>query len=238
MTHSDSYNMATEELLPFPQDALDPQSPLRSFGSPGASLTWGIGGIRGGVVSVGLEGEKMTAKILDKFVENPYTRHLRIFHSAQWPGSNGDTDHILVMGKLVILIDSKRWKGKRKYSVTPKGAIMRGTVRFPEGKVKMIPAMNSWRKILPPDAKVLGVVAIAQKEVFVPYDKNWYKAPFRLVTAENLVTHLVDTINREQKKNPELIKSIHPEIIKVIGSHLVKPRDRQAELINLEALDS
>lgn len=230
--------MAIEEILPFPQEALDPRSPLRSFGSPGASLTWGIEGKRGGVVSAGLEGEKMTAKILDKFVENPYTRHMRIFHSAQWPGSNGDTDHILVMGKLVLLIDSKRWKSKRKYSVTPQGAIMRGTVRFPEGKVKMIPAMNSWRKILPKGTKVMGVVVVAQTEVFVPYDQNWYKAPFRLVTAENLVKYIVDTVKREQKKNPELIQGFQPDIIQIIGSQLVKPRNRQAELVNLDALDS
>lgn len=201
-------------------------------------MTWGIGGQRGGVVSVGLEGEKMTAKTLDKFLTNPHTRNIRVFHSAQWPGSNGDTDHILVMGKLVILIDSKRWKSKRKYSVTPKGAIMRGTVRFPEGKVKMIPAMSAWRKILPPGTKVIGAVAIAQTEVFVPYDKNWYKAPFRLVTVENLIEYIVDTIKREQKKNPELIKGIDRKIITEIGSRLVRPRDRQAELLNLSALDS
>lgn len=231
--------MSIEELLPFPKEALDPFSPQRSFGSPGASLSWGIEGKRGGVVSVGLEGEKMTAKILDQFALNPNVKHMRVFHSTQWPGSkNSDTDHILVMGKLVILIDSKRWKSKRKYSLTPKGQVLRGTVRFPEGKVKMIPAMNSWRKILPEGAKVLGVVAIAQTEVFVPYDRNWYKAPYRLVTAENLVKYIIDTINREQKKNPDLVKKMDPDIISVIGSHLVKPRNRQAELLNLSALDS
>lgn len=230
--------MATEELLPFPKDALNPSSQVRSFGAPGASLTWGIGGKRGGVVGAGLEGEKMTAKHLDAFVENPYTRNMRIFHSAQWPGTNGDTDHILVMGNLVLLIDSKRWKSKRKYSVTPKGAILRGTVRFPEGKVKMIPALSAWKKVLPSEAKVYGVVCVAQTEVFVPYDQNWYKAPFRLVVVDQLIDHIVDTIKREQKKSPDLIKGVNPAIIKEIGSRLVKPRDRQAELVNLSALDS
>ena len=28
--------------------------------------------------------------------------------------------------------------------------------------------------------------SIAQNEVFVPYDNNWYKSPFKLVTAEQL----------------------------------------------------
>lgn len=227
---------ADVEKLPFDPLILDPASPQRSFGTPGASLTWGIGGQKNGVVAVGLDGEKMTAKILDAFAQNPNTRNLRIFHSAQWPGSQGDTDHLLVMGNLVLLIDSKRWKGKRKYSVTPKGAILRGTVNFPEGKVKMIPALRSWRDTLPKEAHVMGVVCVAQKEVFVPYDKNWYQAPFRLVTAENLVEHIVGTIKREHKKNPASVTGLNKEILTTIGSNLVKPRNRLEEILNRDAL--
>lgn len=229
--------MATTEKLPFNKKILLPGSDQRTFGSPGASLTWGIGGQKGGVVSAGLEGEKMTAKILDNFVLNPNTRNMRVFHSIQWPGSNGDTDHIVVMGNLVLLIDSKRWKAKRKYSVTPKGAILRGTVNFPEGKVKMVPALSSWKKVLPHEAKVYGIVCVAQKEVFVPQDKNWYKAPFRLVVAENLIAHIVDTIKREQKKQPGIVEGYNTNILTTIGANLVKPRNRLEELINRGALD-
>lgn len=230
--------MTTTEKLPLDRKIFLSQGDQRTFGSPGASLTWGIGGQRGGVVSAGLEGEKMTAKILDAFVQNPNTRNMRVFHSAQWPGSNGDTDHLIVMGNLVLLVDSKRWKAKRKYSVTPKGAILRGTVNFPEGKVKMVPALASWKKVLPKEAKVYGIVCVAQKEVFVPQDKNWYKAPFRLVTVEKLISHVVDTIKREQKKSPGIVEGYNKEILTTIGSNLVKPRNRLEELLNKEALES
>lgn len=227
---------ANIEKLPFNPLILDPKSSQRSFGSPGASLTWGIGGQKNGVVAVGFEGEKMTAKTLDKFAQNPNTRNLRVFHSAQWPGSQGDTDHIVVMGNLVILIDSKRWKSKRKYSVTPQGAILRGTVRFPEGKVKMIPALKSWRKVLPQEAQVMGIVCIAQTEVFVPYDKNWHKTPFRLVTVENIIEQIINTVGYQHKKNPKNILGLNTEILTTIGNSLVKPRNRLEEIINRDAL--
>lgn len=230
--------MTTTDKLPLDKRIFVPNSDLRTFGSPGASLTWGIGGQKGGVVAAGLEGEKMTAKILDAFVQNPNTRNMRVFHSIQWPGSNGDTDHIVVMGNLVLLVDSKRWKSKRKYSVTPRGAILRGTVNFPEGKVKMVPALASWKKVLPKEAKVYGIVCVAQKEVFVPQDKNWYKAPFRLVTAEKLIPHIVETIKREQTKNPGIVEGYNKNILATIGSNMVKPRNRLEELLNREALEN
>jgi len=201
------------------------------FGVPGASLTWGIEGSGSGQVTAGGEGEKQVAKELAIFAEkNP---KVKIFHSVQWPGSKGDTDHMVVIGTLILIIDAKRWKSKRKYSVTPKGAILRGTVPFPEGKVKMMPAMSAWRKTLGKTAKVMGVVCIAQTEVFVPYDKNWYSAPYRLVTAENLIEFLDKTI---AKQKPEITNAKNTALLVEIARKVIKPRDRRNELINLAAM--
>ncbi|MBC9705816.1 MAG: NERD domain-containing protein [Enterococcus sp.] len=201
------------------------------FGTPGASLTWGIEGSDGGQVTAGGEGEKQVAKELDKIVAK--YPNAKVFHSVEWPGSVGDTDHMLVIGNTVLIIDAKRWKAKRKYSVTPKGEILRGTVPFPEGKVKMMPAMKAWRTELGKKARVLGMVCIAQEEVFVPYDQNWAKAPYRLVTAERF-EEFMDKFIAKQK--PENLNANNDEILLTIATRVIKARNRRRELINLDAM--
>lgn len=200
------------------------------YGSPAASLSWGIEGAAQGQIDSGIEGEKQVAGILDQFVKsNPSAK---VFHSVEWPGSKGDTDHMLIVGDLVIIIDAKRWKSKRKYSVTAKGAILRGTVPFPEGKVKMIPAMKAWNQILPKEAKVVGVVCIAQHEVFVPYDRNWHTAPYRLVTAEKLVEYLEGYLDKQNKHTSKM----NPKLLSMVALRVIKPRSRRAEIIKLDAM--
>lgn len=201
------------------------------FGTPGASLTWGIEGSDGGQVTAGGEGEKQVAKELDKIVAK--YPNVKVFHSVEWPGSVGDTDHMMIIGNTVLIIDAKRWKAKRKYSVTPKGEILRGTVAFPEGKVKMMPAMKAWRAELGKKARVLGMVCIAQEEVFVPYDQNWAKAPYRLVTAEKF-EEFIDKFIAKQK--PEHLNAENDDILLTIATRVIKARNRRRELINLDAM--
>ena len=206
-------------------------TPKRIYGTPAASLTWGIAGSATGDVTAGSEGEKQTAKILEAFA----AKHadVRVFHSVRWPGSKGDTDHMVVIGNHVIIIDSKRWMSSRKYSVTAKGTILRGTVPFPEGKVKMIPSLKAWREKLPTGVKLTGVISISQEKVFVPYDRNWYKAPFKLVTAENLEEYLT---KYKEKQKADTIGYIDINIIEPIITNLIKARDRRSEIINLAAM--
>lgn len=201
------------------------KSGQRIYGVPGASLTWGIGGSVTNAVTAGGEGEKQVAKLLNAYAEKH--PNVYVFHSVQWPGSKGDTDHMLVCGKSMLIIDAKRWKSKRKYSVTPKGTVLRGTVPFPEGKVKMMPAMAAWRKELGKGTKVMGVVCIAQSEVFVPYDKNWHSAPYRLVTAEKLEEYL----DRMLAKSKPASMPVEGKVLLNIAEKVIKPRDRRAEII-------
>jgi hypothetical protein len=195
------------------------------LGTPAASLTWGIDKIAmSPAIEAGKEGEKQTAELLDKLAaEIP---EMFVFHSLSWPESSGDTDHIVVYGNLILVIDSKRWKGSRKYTVTPKGQILRGTVPFPSGKVKIGYALHVWRKKLP-KAKVYGVVTIAQEKVFVARDKNWYKAPYSLVENEKLEDYLRETF----KKNPA--KSVSGKMLVTLGLLLVRAKDRRSELIRV-----
>lgn len=222
-----------------PQGALDTVVRLlndgrRTFGSAGASLTWGIEGSEASDVTAGIEGERMTARILSEWMPNHSAAV--VVHSVGWPGSKGDTDHILIIGNHVILIDSKRWMSKRKYSVTASGSIKRGTVDFPEGKVKIMPAINSWREVLGGKIKVSGIVCIAQDEVYVPYDRDWHKAPYRLVTAESLPGFLDERVAAIEKSSPGSTQVIGAGLVSLIVTRAIKPRDRRKELINVHGL--
>lgn len=203
------------------------------FGSPGASLTWGIEGSDEGDVSAGLEGEKMTSKLLRAWAQEKCPTAI-VVHSAGWPGSQGDTDHMLIVGNHVLLIDSKRWKTKRKYSFSDKGTIKRGTVEFPEGNVKMMPALSAWRRVLGGKVKVSGIVCIAQDEVFVPYDKNWHKSPFKLVTAESLPSYLDEFVS---KLDADERNTVNLGLVSSIIVRAIKPRDRRRELINVKGMN-
>lgn len=197
-----------------------------TFGVPAASLTWGINGVKqSDVIIAGQEGEKATAKILDKLSEE--IKGLTVFHSLRFEGSMGDTDHAVVYKDLVIIIDSKRWKGLRKYSITPNGEIKRGTVPFEEGKVKIAGALNMWRKKLK-GITVKGMVAISQEEVFVLRDRNWYRAPFRLVELEKLEAEILTTIKNHK---PSPVYRDNFSLLKTLAGWCVKPYDPRAGLI-------
>lgn len=197
------------------------------FGTAAASLTWGIDGNRMiPALAAGVEGENQTASTLRELVEK--TKGMYLFHSLAWPESNGDTDHVILYGNTILIIDSKRWKGARKYSVTPQGEIKRGTVAFPEGKVKIRYALKGWRRKFP-NHKVLGIVTIAQEKVFVVRDQNWYKAPFRLVENEKLVEFLEEMMEG-MKVSPPSIKALTD-----LSLLTVKARDRASEIINVGA---
>jgi hypothetical protein len=178
-----------------------------------------------------MEGEKHTAKILDAFANK--TPGVFVFHSLSWPESNGDTDHILVYKDLIVVIDSKRWKSQRKYSVTEKGAIKRGTVAFAQGRVKIGYALKAWRKKIPKEVKVLGIVCIAQEKVFVSRDKNWYKSAYRLVESEKLEEQLKYMIENHKTQT----EGVSGALLMYLARLLVKPRSILDELFNKEALE-
>ena len=203
------------------------------YGVPGAGLTWGIKGNKGIDVNIGMEGEKMVGGIINEWVsQHPNTLS---FHSTRCPNlGDADTDHVVIIGATVVLVDSKRWMSKRKYSVSSKGDILRGTVAFPEGKqVTIKPQMKKWREAVPEGVSVAGVVCIAQSEVFVPYDDNWRRAPFRLVTADKLVDTL-DYYNKRARKDLQIddtddLPLWEGEHALLFASRLIKPRETEFE---------
>jgi len=203
---------------------------VKTFGVPAASLSWGIDGIMKSSLLPGSEGERQTAKLLDALAKK--TPGMFVFHSLSWPESSGDTDHIMVWKDMVVVIDTKRWKGSRKYTVTAKGGILRGTVAFKEGRVKIGYALYAWRKRIPNAPKVMGIVTIAQEKIFVVRDKNWFKAPFRLVEFEKLEEQLKYMMDNHKPK----VDKTQASTLLYLAKLLVKPRDIMGEIINQEAL--
>lgn len=195
------------------------------FGAPAACLSWGIdGNMMLPQLKFGIEGEKQTASTLENMAKT--NQGMFVFHSLSWPESDGDTDHIVVYGNLMIVIDSKRWKSARKYSVTASGTILRGTVAFDSGKVKVRYAIKHWQKLFP-EMKVLGVVTIAQEKVFVTRDRNWYTAPYRLVENEKLAEFLLETFGKAKSKQ------VSGSTLLKLGTYCIKERNRMSEIIRV-----
>lgn len=202
----------------------------RVFGAAGASLTHDIDDFNQGDVEAGISGERSTADLVEEWMRENSLDSAVLVHSVRRPTSVGDTDHILVIGEHVVLIDSKRWKGKRKYSLTASGDVKRGTKPFPEGNINIIPALKDWRKTLGPGTKIRALVTIAQSEVFVMYDENWAKAPYKLVAHERLKEFLDKMLN----KIPDHEKDhINVELVSRIISRCEKPNNKAAKVINI-----
>lgn len=220
-----------EELVSFIRSLLE--ADVKSFGQPGASLTWGIqegdNTIEGGEVSVGIEGERVTATALNEWAKTK--ENAVIVNSVKWPGSeHGDTDHVLIIGNKVIIIDAKRWKSKRKYTISETGNIKRGNQVFEHGKVKIGPALKSWKAVVPPEFKVVGIVCVAQDEVFVEYDNAWRKSFYKLVTLEQLPHYLDELIGGYKEED---VNFVHLGLVSRVIAGIIKPRDRRSEVIKL-----
>ena len=83
----------------------------------------------------------------------------------------GDTDHMLVIGDEVILIDSKRWK-KGGYSIDDSGKVLRFKKSFAGGsRMHMKQAMHIWLDYLDSSARISGIVCINCEEAYVVRDR-------------------------------------------------------------------
>ena len=177
----------------------------RNFGSSGASLTHQISnpiykeaGISASLAAVGLQGEHTTTGILKDWIKDKPSAiivdsvHIKgagkeILNEETGTLDGGDTDHILIIGNYVILIDSKNWKGKRKYGVSEKGEVLRNGKPFPGGKVHAKQALYLWRKFLRQHSPFFNsIICITSEKVFIVRDVNWWKQQFKVVNMEEL----------------------------------------------------
>ena len=213
----------------------------RYFGSSGASLTHQISnpayeekGIDSGLAKAGLEGEHRTSRlILNWMKDKPNVVLVDSVHLKSYGEETlneetgvlegGDTDHVLIIGDFVIIIDSKNWKGKRRYSINEKGEVIRGNSSFPGGKIATVKASKLWAEALKPHkATISSIVNISSDKVAVTRDRNWWKQSYRLVTLELLE----DFLDEVWSKLPENTKEhINVNLVTSIAANSIKPYD-------------
>lgn len=215
------------------------KSGKKRYGSPGASLTHQFNpkkddSFKRGVVEKGIEGERKTSNTILKWMEGK--ENVLLFNSVHIKGAGnseidpetglfegGDTDHVVLMGDKVILIDSKMWKSRRRYSVSDKGFILRNERGFPGGRVNAGNAKRLWKSHLNTN-KVASYICVSAEKTFVMQNSNWYKQSYRLVTLENL-TKFLDKEYKTVKNTP-----LKVYLAVLIASNLVKPYNKYKRL--------
>ena len=232
----------------------------RYFGSSGASLTHQINNpdsvgsdISPVLAQKGLEGERSTTKILHEWMKdkpNVVLVDSVHIHTEAAPSDvedkpeeldedegvvdGKDTDHILLIGDEVILIDTKKWKGKRTYEVGDDGKVLRAKKNFPGGTVRMGGAIYMWLNYLYQGAALTGIVFINAEDVHVIRNKNWYKSvPYRLVELDRFV-ELLDS--RWEKIDEDNKNKINTTLVSQVALSAVAPYDAYKRIFNTSSL--
>lgn len=224
----------------------------RYFGSAGSSLTHLASnpdyelpeGFDRGSARIGLEGERETSAFLRKWIQDkPNAVLIDSVHIRGWGQEEideetgmiegGDTDHILIIGSEVLLIDTKRWKKKSNYQVADDGSVLRANKAFPGGGVRAIAAMHMWLDYLDSDAKVTTFICINSPEINVFRNRNWYIQPYRLVEIERFA-ELLDA--KYEKITEEDRTTINSTLISQIAVGAVKPYDEYQRVFSMDAL--
>lgn len=151
-------------------------------------------------------------------------------HTSTWAGDGyddkPDTDHVLIIGSHVILIDSKAWKSKRKYTVKDKGVVLRGGRTFPGGNVHARQATHLWSRHLGGSVKVNSIVCVSSDMVFVQFNKEWPKQGFQLVSLDNLTRTLDYRVRRMSPKDTGRIRT---PLVAEVAALCIKPYMRFQE---------
>lgn len=232
----------------------------RYFGSSGASLThqafnpeYRERGLDPTLAKIGMEGERDTTTALKLWMKDkPGVVLVDSVHIRGWGKEEvdeesgivegGDTDHILFIGTEVIIIDSKRWKKKARYSVSEDGSVLRGSKGFPGSKVKMTQAAHMWLNFLHNNPspgrplKISPIVCINNEEVSVFRNIHWFKAAaYRLVEIDRLVEYLDDKYESIDEYDKTHISST---LVAQAVVNVVKPFDPYDRIFSKEALSS
>lgn len=223
----------------------------RYFGSSGASLThqafnpaYAEKGIKPELAKIGLEGERDTTSFLKKWmkdkpgvvlVDSVHIRGAGKEEVDEETGmiEGGDTDHVMLIGNEVLLIDTKRWKSKKNYSVGDNGEALRTNKAFPGGNLHMRQAIHLWLNYLDEDALITGIVCINTEDIVVFRNRNWFTQAYRLVELsrfKELLDQKWEMINQYDKThiNSTLVAQT------VVGA--VRPFDAYERVFHMPAL--
>lgn len=217
----------------------------RYFGSSGASLTHemygeGDSGFGHKVVDIGLTGERKTTEMLKQWIKDKPnvvlvdSVHLKAKDKSdsKQVADGKDTDHVLIMGNTIAIIDTKAWKKNYNYKIAPNKRVLRGNRNFRGGVMGASGAVYIWRSFFPDSDRVFAYVCIQADGASVSYNAEWKKSPYKLVAKNKLFDSLDWAYDKAGGKDVEL----NSEIVAKVVVSAVKPRDRLAEVLNEQRL--
>ena len=228
------------------------KSGRRYFGSSGSYMTHqafnpeytGAEGSNKEAAQEMLDGERDTTSFLKKWVKDkPGTV---IVESVRVPGVSDeeinaatgiidgvDVDHVLLIGNEIILIDTKRWKKKKTYSVADDGSALMTNKPFPGNEVTMSDYIQKWLDYLDEDACVTGLVCINQEETSVIRNKNWYVNNYRLVELDRFEELLNDKWKLIENYDRE---HINTTLVSQMVVKCQKPFDQYSKVFDMKSL--
>lgn len=226
----------------------------RYFGSSGASLTHQCfnpryrdkEGLDPKLAKIGLDGERDTTNVLKKWIADKPNAVLVDSVHVRGVGKEeidpetgmiegGDTDHVIIIGDEVILVDTKRWKSKRNYSVGDEGQALRSNKSFPGGNLHMREAIHLWLDYLDEDACITGIVCINSEETVVFRNRNWYTQSYRLVE----IDRFIELLDEKWKMIEDWDKEhINTTLVSQIVVNAVKPYDERHNVFDMKALST
>ncbi len=189
-------------------DALYNSTPIdpsqRIYGVPGASLY--TADLPAETIKAGLYGEQKVAKILEEVAKDYPNTY--ILHSVKLPGHLGDMDHIVVRGKLAILVDAKNWQDQSVYQIVPgtdnKDYVYRDGKEFLGGAVSLRTQMGDWKNFLT-KYSIKGILAISQEGAVIGKGGS---LPFAFVNVHGLKPTLEAILNTRAQAEPLTNKEI------------------------------
>lgn len=193
------------------------------------------------LVSLGIQGEKKTSQILREWIADKPNAIL--IDSISLPINNlepeeddegqldlGDTDHVLILGSTIIIIDSKNWKAKASYAINEEHAILRSKKHFKGNRPRIQQAKYLWEKYyedIDLNSVETYVCISADEKTFIERGKTWWQVGYKLVNQATLIYFLDKFYNeRLSDEDKEVIKV---EIVAKALMGLVKPYNKYKE---------
>lgn len=224
----------------------------RYFGSSGAFMShvasdeeYNLEGLNAAYASECLRAERDTTRALKKWVEDK--PNAVVIDSVLTPGQTlgpgvdseagiplaTDTDHIVLLGNEVILIDTKAWKKKKTYSLDSDGLALMTRKQFAESELFMSSALDLWLDYLSEDALLTGLVVVQQEESSVIRNENWFKASYRLVEKPRFIELLDEKYSLVSDADKECINS---SLVSQLIVRCIRPYDPYLRVLSTQAI--
>ncbi|MBP2183092.1 J domain-containing protein [Amycolatopsis magusensis] len=155
-------------------------------------------------------GERLTAELLDRYLTK--LPGLRVFHSLAWPGSVfADTDHAILSGRRLVLIESKVWPPGH-YALDDLGELTRNGNRFRGGGTKLPEAIAAFQDLLP-EVEVRGAMVLYPNRPgeITTEDDDWLAPP---MTPEQFVWEIGDWLaEKPAALDPVTFRTLRAQVV-------------------------